>query len=172
MTLEFTTGKLPKHERRSVVWPRSTEAPKPRSPTPAARVIALAAQRRDNLQTVPRAGTGAVRFRNPRTVGRMTRTFPIPIRRTIGAVAVLAAVLTVSVTAQAQQRSAPGTPPDAVAEQKASLEQQLAEQQARNEALRQRIAKLEEVLATDVCTNPEAAAVLQQGVGAGAPTSR
>lgn len=105
-------------------------------------------------------------------VGRMTKTFPTSIRRMIGVVAVLAAVLPVSVSAQAQQRSAPGTPPDAVAEQKASLEQQLAEQQARNDELRQRIAKLEEVLATDVCTNPEAAAVLQQGAGAGAPTPR
>jgi cell division protein FtsB len=45
-------------------------------------------------------------------------------------------------------------------DEKKSLEQQLQEQQARNEALRQRIAELEKILATDVCTNPEAAAAL------------
>lgn len=45
---------------------------------------------------------------------------------------------------------------------RASLEQQLAAQQARNEELRKRIADLERILATDVCTNPEAAAFVQE----------
>ncbi len=37
------------------------------------------------------------------------------------------------------------------------LEQQLSEQQARNESLRQRIEKLEAILKTDVCADPQAA---------------
>lgn len=43
-----------------------------------------------------------------------------------------------------------------------SLQDQLAEQQAANEALRSRITKLEEVLKSDVCTNPEAEKLLEQ----------
>ena len=45
---------------------------------------------------------------------------------------------------------------------KKTLEQQLAEQQATNEALRQRIAKIEAVLEKGVCDNPEAAALLKE----------
>lgn len=41
-------------------------------------------------------------------------------------------------------------------DQAASLEEQLAAQQAKNEALQRRIASLEAVLKTDVCQNPEA----------------
>lgn len=48
-------------------------------------------------------------------------------------------------------------------EEKKTLEQQLQEQQARNDALRQRIAELEKILATDVCNNPEAAALVERG---------
>lgn len=40
------------------------------------------------------------------------------------------------------------------------LEQQLKEQESLNAALKDRIAKLEAVLKTDVCTNPEAEALL------------
>lgn len=48
-------------------------------------------------------------------------------------------------------------------EDKQPLEQQLLDQQAKNEALRQRVAELEKILATDVCNNPEAAAVVERG---------
>lgn len=41
-----------------------------------------------------------------------------------------------------------------------ALEQQLKEQEGLNAALKERIAKLEAVLKTDVCTNPEAEALL------------
>lgn len=41
-----------------------------------------------------------------------------------------------------------------------ALEQQLKEQESLNAALKERIAKLEAVLKTDVCTNPEAEALL------------
>ena len=37
------------------------------------------------------------------------------------------------------------------------VEQQLKEQEARNELLKQRIEKLEAILTTDVCADPEAA---------------
>jgi predicted transposase YdaD len=40
------------------------------------------------------------------------------------------------------------------------LEQQLKEQQARNEDLKQRIEKLEAILNTDVCADPQAAELL------------
>lgn len=99
----------------------------------------------------------------------MTSAFRGLIRKTIVVSTMFATCVLSSVPGNAQQQSATGAPQDAVAAEKASLEQQLAEQQARNEALRQRIAKLEEVLATDVCTNPEAAAVLQQGAAPRAP---
>ncbi len=44
-----------------------------------------------------------------------------------------------------------------------SLEQDLQAQLARNEALREHIAKLEAALEKGVCDNPEAAALLQKG---------
>jgi len=47
-------------------------------------------------------------------------------------------------------------------EEAASLQEQLAAQQARNEELRRRIAALEEVLQTDVCKNPEAVKLLRE----------
>ena len=40
------------------------------------------------------------------------------------------------------------------------VQQQLKEQEARNEALKQRIEKLEAILKTDICANPEAAELL------------
>lgn len=46
------------------------------------------------------------------------------------------------------------------AEEAKTVQQQLEEQKAKNEALRARIAKLEEVLKSDVCANPEAAKLL------------
>lgn len=56
-------------------------------------------------------------------------------------------------------------------EEKKPLEQQLQEQQAKNEALRQRIAELEKILATDVCNNPEAAALAERGAATPAPAT-
>lgn len=55
-----------------------------------------------------------------------------------------------------------GVAPGLAQESREQLEQQLKEQQARNEALKERIAKLEAVLKTDVCNNPEAEAILNQ----------
>ncbi|MGH8627545.1 MAG: hypothetical protein ACREYC_20520 [Gammaproteobacteria bacterium] len=52
---------------------------------------------------------------------------------------------------------APGLLP---AQDAKTVQQQLEEQKATNEALRARIAKLEEVLKSDVCANPEAATLL------------
>lgn len=46
------------------------------------------------------------------------------------------------------------------AQEAKTVQQQLEEQKAKNEALRARIAKLEEVLKSDVCANPEAAKLL------------
>lgn len=40
------------------------------------------------------------------------------------------------------------------------VEQQLQEQEARNELLKQRIEKLEAILKTDICADPEAAELL------------
>lgn len=81
------------------------------------------------------------------------------------------AVAVVTGAALAQTANPPaGSASDPVAAEKASLEQQLAEQQARNEALRQRITKLEQVLSTDVCNNPEAAAILKESVAPAQPT--
>ena len=48
-----------------------------------------------------------------------------------------------------------------MSDESASLEEKLAEQQAKNQDLRRRIAALEEVLKTDVCRNPEAAKALR-----------
>lgn len=52
-------------------------------------------------------------------------------------------------------------PAAAPAPTREALQQQLDAQNARNDQLRQRIAKLEEVLKTDVCNNPEAEALLK-----------
>ena len=65
--------------------------------------------------------------------------------------------------APALAQSAPAAPPapaasPAPAPSREALQQQLDAQNAKNEQLRQRIAKLEEVLKTDVCNNPEAEA--------------
>lgn len=46
------------------------------------------------------------------------------------------------------------------AQESKTVQQQLEEQKAKNEALRARVAKLEEVLKSDVCANPEAANLL------------
>lgn len=50
--------------------------------------------------------------------------------------------------------------PAVAQETKAQLEQQIQQQQALNDALKQRMAKLEELLKTDVCANPAAAEAL------------
>lgn len=57
------------------------------------------------------------------------------------------------------QTAAP--PAAAPAPMREALQQQLDVQNTRNDQLRQRIAKLEEVLKTDVCNNPEAEALLK-----------
>lgn len=62
----------------------------------------------------------------------------------------------------AQTAAPPATAPaPAAAPTREALQQQLDAQNARNDQLRQRIAKLEEVLKTDVCSNPEAEALLK-----------
>jgi hypothetical protein len=55
-------------------------------------------------------------------------------------------------------------PPAMAQSEREVLEQQLKEQQARNEDLKQRIEKLEAVLKTDLCADPQAAeALLKEG---------
>lgn len=50
-----------------------------------------------------------------------------------------------------------------------ALEQQLKEQQARNESLRQRIEKIEAILKTDVCADPQAAELVLEETEAPEP---
>lgn len=69
------------------------------------------------------------------------------------------AVLFASLPPGMAQTAAP--PAAAPAPTREALQQQLDAQNARNDQLRQRIAKLEEVLKTDVCSNPEAEALLK-----------
>lgn len=44
-----------------------------------------------------------------------------------------------------------------------SLQEQIEKQKAENEALKAKIARIEQVLKTDVCSNPEAAKLLESG---------
>lgn len=44
-----------------------------------------------------------------------------------------------------------------------SLQEQIEKQKTENEALKAKIAKIEQVLKTDVCSNPEAARLLEKG---------
>ena len=69
----------------------------------------------------------------------------------LGLAAGLAAVVVVTLAAG---------PPAMAQSEREVLEQQLKEQQARNEDLKQRIEKLEAVLKTDVCADPQAAEAL------------
>ncbi len=90
----------------------------------------------------------------------------MPVRRGCRWLGLLAATLVLPAAASAQTsqpQTAPGPPaqPPAAAPTREALQQQLDAQNAKNEALRQRIAKLEEMLKTDVCTNPEAEALLK-----------
>jgi predicted transposase YdaD len=62
------------------------------------------------------------------------------------ALGLVAAVVVMLATAQAGAQS-----------EREALEQQLKEQEARNEGLRQRIEKLEVILQSDVCADPQAA---------------
>lgn len=48
------------------------------------------------------------------------------------------------------------------AEEAPGIEKQIEQQKAENEALRAKIAKFEQVLKTDVCSNPEAAKLLEE----------
>ncbi|UZR28946.1 hypothetical protein [Methylococcus mesophilus] len=47
-----------------------------------------------------------------------------------------------------------------------SLQEQIEKQKAENEALKAKIARIEQVLKTDVCSNPEAAKLLESGEAA------
>ena len=73
------------------------------------------------------------------------------------AVTALAAAVALTQGSAAQT----AVPPAPAAPTREALQQQLDAQNAKNEQLRQRIAKLEEVLKTDVCNNPEAEALLK-----------
>lgn len=57
----------------------------------------------------------------------------------------------------------------ATAEEAVALQQQIETQKAVNEALRAKIAKFEQVLKTDVCSNPEAAKLLEEEKSAPPP---
>jgi hypothetical protein len=46
------------------------------------------------------------------------------------------------------------------------LQAQIEKQKAENEALKAKIARIEQVLKTDVCSNPEAAKLLESGAAA------
>lgn len=48
------------------------------------------------------------------------------------------------------------------AEEAPDIQKQIEQQKAENEALRAKIAKFEQVLKTDVCSNPEAAKLLEE----------
>ena len=88
-------------------------------------------------------------------------------RAQLGIVAMLAGALLLPVAASAQTAQTaqpaptPPAPTTAAAPTREALQQQLDAQNAKNDALRARIAKLEEMLKTDVCNNPEAEALLK-----------
>jgi hypothetical protein len=69
----------------------------------------------------------------------------------LGLAAGLAAIVVVTLAAEL---------PAMAQSEREVLEQQLKEQQARNEGLKQRIEKLEAILKTDVCADPQAAEAL------------
>lgn len=88
------------------------------------------------------------------------------IHRSGGTSLVLAMLTAAGFALPALAQSAPAVPPAPAASpgpapSREALQQQLEAQNAKNEQLRQRIAKLEEVLKTDVCNNPEAEALLK-----------
>ena len=89
------------------------------------------------------------------------------LRARLGIVAMLAGALLLPAAASAQTAQTaqpaptPPAPTTAVAPTREALQQQLDAQNAKNDALRARIAKLEEMLKTDVCNNPEAEALLK-----------
>ena len=86
------------------------------------------------------------------------------LRARLGIVAMLAGALLLPAAASAQTAQPAPTPPaptTAAAPTREALQQQLDAQNAKNDALRARIAKLEEILKTDVCNNPEAEALLK-----------
>ncbi|MGI2323997.1 MULTISPECIES: hypothetical protein [unclassified Methylococcus] len=53
-----------------------------------------------------------------------------------------------------------------------SLQEQIEKQKAENEALKAKIARIEQVLKTDVCSNPEAARLLESGEVPGLPAKK
>ncbi|MEW6039201.1 MAG: hypothetical protein AB1648_13265 [Pseudomonadota bacterium] len=50
-----------------------------------------------------------------------------------------------------------------------SLQEQIEKQRSENEALKAKIARIEQVLKTDVCSNPEAARLLESGAAESSP---
>jgi hypothetical protein len=84
----------------------------------------------------------------------IARTWP-------GVAGIVAVALMAPASSSAQTAQTGQATPPAAAPSREALQQQLDAQNARNEALRQRIAKLEEMLKTDVCNNPEAEALLK-----------
>ncbi|QXP83113.1 hypothetical protein ABZN20_00155 [Methylococcus sp. ANG] len=58
------------------------------------------------------------------------------------------------------------------AEDAPSLQERIERQRAENEALKAKIARIEQVLKTDVCSNPEAAKLLEPDEAAGAPVKK
>ena len=71
---------------------------------------------------------------------------------------ILTAVALLAFTGMGAAQTAP---PASATPTREELQKQLDAQNARNEELRQRIARLEAVLKTDVCNNPEAEALLK-----------
>jgi cell division protein FtsB len=105
------------------------------------------------------------------TLGEQPEQRTMRIRALLGArlgtAAMLAgaSMLPAAASAQTAQPAQPApttpAPTTAAAPTREALQQQLDAQNAKNEALRQRIAKLEDMLKTDVCNNPEAEALLK-----------
>ena len=93
------------------------------------------------------------------SVGRRVRTAAI-----MAATALLPAAAVAQTAAQPGSPAGPASssaPTPATVPTREELQQQLDAQNAKNETLRQHIAKLEAVLKTDVCNNPEAEALLK-----------
>ncbi len=88
----------------------------------------------------------------------------VGLRLTVGAAALIVGLPFVLTAQVAQAQAQTGGQASAK-----TLEQDLEAQLARNEALREHIAKLEAAVEKGVCDNPEAAALLQKGPDLKAP---
>jgi hypothetical protein len=58
------------------------------------------------------------------------------------------------------------------AEDASSLQEQIEKQRSENEVLKAKIARIEQVLKTDVCSNPDAAKLLEVDEAASAPLKK